>query len=149
DFGRAFRVNLVTQGGVASRPFPFISLVQDDPRYSENEQLLDSSFPAFFRMQELAFPFASSLSVHPDKQPDAKVKVVARTSPRATTAPGDTVDLKPLRNWADQLKKGGWDQIPLAATAEGTLNTAFPEGDKQGVDTPAKSAKPGRVLVIS
>jgi ABC-type uncharacterized transport system involved in gliding motility auxiliary subunit len=149
DFGRSFRVNMVTQGGVASRPFPFLLYVQDDPRYTENEQLLDSSFPAFFRLPDLIFPFASSLGVNGDKQPEAKVKVVARSSPRANTATGDTVDLKPLQNWASQLKKGQWDQVAIAASTEGTIKTAFPEGDKQGVDAPAKSTKPARVLLVS
>ena len=38
---------------------------------------------------------------------------------------------------------------PVAADVEGTLHTAFPEGDKQGVDAPAKSAKPSRVFVFA
>lgn len=149
DFGRSFRVNMLTQGGVASRALPFLLYVQDDPRFTEDEQLLDSSFPAFFRLPDLIFPFASSLTLKAEKQPEATVRVVARSSPRANTATGDTVELRPLQNWATQLKKGQWDQHAIAAVAEGPLKTAFPEGDKQGVESPAKSEKPARVLVIS
>lgn len=149
DFGRSFRVNMLTQGGVASRALPFLLYVQDDPRFTEDEQLLDSSFPAFFRLPDLIFPFASSLTLKGEKQPEATVRVVARSSPRANTATGDTVELRPLQNWAAQLKKGQWDQHAIAAVAEGPLKTAFPEGDKQGVESPAKSEKPARVLVIS
>src|SRR5262249_491753 len=64
DFGRSFRVSILTQGGIASARFPNVPDVQDDSRFTGNEQLLDTSFPGFFRIPELAFPMASSLALH-------------------------------------------------------------------------------------
>jgi len=149
DKGLSYRINMLTQGGIASRAFPDVLLSADDPRFSGNETLLDTSFPAFFRMTDMALPFASPLILHADKQPEATVKAVVRTSPASKSVGGDTVDLKPFQNWAQQLKKGDWSQFVVAATTEGTLKTAFPAGDKQGIETPEKSARPARVLVIS
>jgi len=149
DKGLSYRINMLTQGGIASRAFPDVLLSADDPRFSGNETLLDTSFPAFFRMTDMALPFASPLILHADKQPEATVKAVVRTSPASKSVGGDTVDLKPFQNWAQQLKKGDWAQFVVAATTEGTLKTAFPAGDKQGIETPEKSARPARVLVIS
>jgi ABC-type uncharacterized transport system involved in gliding motility auxiliary subunit len=149
DFGRSFRVSLLTQGGLASARFPDMLDIQDDTRFTGDEMLLDTSFPAFFRIPELVIPFASSLALHKDKQPEVaadKMKVVARSTPRSLTDTGDSVDLKPFKQWKP---KGEWKQYPVAATVEGTLRSAFPTGDKQGVDGPDKSAKPARVLVVS
>jgi len=149
DFGRSFRVNMLTQGGVASARFPQFMDVQDDTRFSGDEQLLDTGFPGFFRIPEVVVPFSSSLAIHGDKQPEAKPHVVARSTPRSMTMTGDTVDLKPLQQWGAQLKKAQWAQFNVAASMEGTLKTAFPTGDKQGVEAPEKSAKPARVFVVS
>ena len=70
----------------------------------------------------------------------------ASSSPRSIRETGDTVDLKPFRSWKP---KGEWQQYAIGATLEGTLGTAFPAGDKMGVEAPAKSSKPARVFVIA
>jgi ABC-type uncharacterized transport system involved in gliding motility auxiliary subunit len=146
DFGRSFRVNVLTQGGVASARFPQFLDIQDDTRFTGDEQLLDTGFPGFFRIPSIVVPFASSLTLHADKQPGAKLHVVARSTPRTILAKGETVDLKPLQQWKP---KGEWGQFPVAATVEGKLKTAFPSGDKQGVEAPAESTNPGRIFVVS
>jgi hypothetical protein len=146
DFGRSFHVNMLTQGGIASARFPDLLDVTDDSRFSGNETLLDTSFPGFFRLPEVVIPFASSIAIHPDKQPEAKVAVVARSTPRSIAETGDTVELKPFKKWQP---KGTWTQFAVAAQLEGTLKTAFPSGDKQGVDAPEKSAKASRVFLVS
>jgi ABC-type uncharacterized transport system involved in gliding motility auxiliary subunit len=157
DFGRSFRVPVMTQGGVASVRFPQVLDVQDDVRFTGDEQLLDTGFSAFFRIPALAFPFASSVVMHEDKQPkDARCnglkpdqcqfKIVARSTPRSLRETTDTVDLRPFRRWQP---KGEWGQYGLAANVEGFLKTAFPEGDKQGVERPDVSKQPARVLVVS
>ncbi len=157
DFGRSFRVSIMTQGGPASVRFPQMLDVQDDTRFSGDEQLLDTSFAAFFRIPALAFPFASSVIMHPEKQPNevrceglkpdqCNFKLVARSTPRALRETTDTVDLRPLKQWRP---KGEWGQYGVAANVEGNLKTAFPEGDKMGVERPEKSAKPARILVVS
>jgi hypothetical protein len=123
--------------------------VQDDPRYTDNEKLLDTGFPALFRVQDLAVPLASSLTISADKQPGTKIQVLMRTSPVAVHLTGDSADLKPFQKWAPKLKGQKQEQYALAASVEGTLKSAFPEGDKEGVDAPATSAKPARVFVLA
>src|SRR5262249_43378322 len=146
DFGRSFRVNVLTQGGLASARFPQFLDVQDDARFTGEEQLLDTAFPGFFRIPQLSFPFASSVALKKDKQPEATLKILARSTPRSIVEAGESVDLKPFKAWKP---KGTWQQYGIAASAEGTLSTAFPSGDKQGVDAPPKSTKPARVMVIA
>ena len=149
DFGRAFHVNLVTQsGGVARAWFPQFLTVSDDSRLTGNEQLLDTGFPAFFRLQEIVIPLASSLTLNSSKQPDAKLAIHARSTPNSRKVTTDTVDLKPLQKMLPP-KKSDAQQFNIAASAEGTLATAFPDGDADGVDAPAKSSKNARVMVIA
>ncbi len=146
DFGRSFRVQMMTQGGVASARFPQMADVQDDLRFTGEEQLLDTGFPAFFRIPQLSFPFPSSVTLKKEKQAEATLKILARTTPRSIAETTDAVDLKPFKSWKP---KGQWQQYGIAASADGTLATAFPAGDKMGIETPAKSSKPARVLVIA
>ena len=150
EFGRPFRVNVFTQGGPQTMRFPPLHDVRADFRFKGDEQLLDDGFAAFFRINQVPFPFVSSLVIHRDKQPDvtdpAKFKVLARTTPKTLRETGDTIDMKPMRQWR---AKGEFNQFNLAATIEGKLKTAFPAGDKMGVETPASSANTARVLVIS
>jgi ABC-type uncharacterized transport system involved in gliding motility auxiliary subunit len=150
EFGRPFRVNVFTQGGPQTMRFPPLHDVRADFRFTGDEQLLDDGFAAFFRINQVPFPFPSSLVLHRDKQPDvtdpAKFKVLARTTPKTLRETGDTIDMKPMRQWRP---KGEFSQFNLAATIEGKLRTAFPAGEKMGVEAPASSASTARVLVIS
>ncbi len=75
DRGRCVRVMVPTVGGLAQPEFPQMLEVQDDPRFTGNERLVDTSFPALFRVQDLAVPLASSLVIKTDKQPGAKLQV--------------------------------------------------------------------------
>jgi ABC-type uncharacterized transport system involved in gliding motility auxiliary subunit len=146
---RRVQVMVPTAGGIAAADFPQFLQVQDDPRYAGEDQLVDTSFPALFRVSDIAVPFASSLALKRDKQPGAKLHVVMRTTPRAVRLTGESADLKPFQKWAPKLKGLQDQQFAIGAAAEGTLKTAFPEGDKQGVEAPAQSAHPARVFVLS
>ena len=150
EFGRPFRVNVFTQGGPQTMRFPPLLDVRDDFRFTGDEQLLDTGFAAFFRITQVPFPFSSSLVLHRDKQPDvtdpAKFKVLARTTPKTLRETGDAIDMKPMRQWRP---KGEFSQYNIAATVEGKLKSAFPTGDKMGVEAPAQTASNSRVLVIS
>jgi ABC-type uncharacterized transport system involved in gliding motility auxiliary subunit len=152
EFGRPFRVNVYTQGGPQTMRFPPLLDVRDDFRFTGDEQLLDTGFAAFFRISQVPFPFTSSLLLHREKQPDVtdpnKFKVLARTTPKTLRETGDTIDMKPMRQWRP---KGEFSQFNIAATIEGKLKSAFPTGDKMGVDAPAQTAAnaSSRVLVIS
>ncbi len=149
DYGRAFRIAMMTNGGAANIRFPQMLDVQDDPSFTGEQQFLDTSFAAFFRLPSVAMPFVSSLVIHREKQPDIdpkNFKIVARSTPRSVREEGETVDLQPFRQWRP---KGTFEQSGIAATVEGTLKTAFPEGDKMGVDRPDRAEKPARVLIIA
>jgi hypothetical protein len=97
----------------------------------------------------MAGPFVSSLSLKADKQPGAKGRVVMRSSPFAVHLTGDNADLKPFQKWASKLKGLQQQQFAIGADIEGTLKSAFGEGDKQGVEAPAESVKPARVFVLA
>lgn len=148
DFGRSFRVTMFTQSGLGSVRFPQLLEVVDDSRFSGDQQLLDTKFPAFFRMEQVIFPFCSSLTLHKDKQPNATdFSVVARSTPHSIVKTDDTVELG-LQSWRP---KGEWKQFNVAARVEGRLKSAFPAGDKQGVDAAPEvpEGKAARVFVLS
>ncbi|HEY3594770.1 MAG TPA: Gldg family protein, partial [Polyangiaceae bacterium] len=144
DWARSMRLNVMTQtGGIAPIRAPAVVQAQHDPRLDDEHQLLDDGFAGFFRVDQLTFPFPSTLVVHADKQPEAKLKVVARTL-GSWAETSDTVDLKISPTWRP---KPPLEQRPLAVTVEGTLKAALGSGD--GVEVPPVSKEPSRVLVVS
>ena len=145
EWQRSMRLPVLTATGTAAWVrAPAIVQAQRDPRYDEEHQLLDDGFAGFFRADEISFPFPSTLVPHPDKQPEAKLKVVARTTPAAWAETGDTVDLKISPSWRP---KPPLDQRAIAIVVEGTLKAAMGTGD--GVEVPTVSKNKSRVLVIS
>jgi len=145
DWQRSMRLPVMTQNGAPTWiRAPAIVQVQHDPRFDDDHQVLDDGFAAFFRADELSFPFPSTLVAHPDKQPEAKLKVVARTTTAAWAETTDTVDLKISPSWR---AKPPLDQRAIAIVVEGTLHSALGPGD--GVEVPAVSKEKSRVLVIS
>jgi hypothetical protein len=149
DIWRHARVVVQTGAGVAAAELQQVLDVQDDSRFGKDEQLIDVSFPGLFRVEDVAVPFASSLTLKADKQPGAKMSVVMRSSPAAVHLTGDNLDLKPFQKWATKIKGLQQQQFAVAANVEGTLKTAFPEGDKEGVEAPAQSSKPARIFLLS
>ncbi len=148
DFGRSFRVTMLTQAGLGSVRFPQLLEVMDDTRFTGDNQLLDTSFPAFFRMEQVIMPFCSSLTIHKDKQPTASdISVVARSTPHSIDKTDDSVELG-LQSWRP---KGEWKQFNVAARVEGRLKSAFPAGDKQGVDAAPEvpEGKNARIFVMA
>ncbi len=144
DWG-GMRLPVMTQTGApAWIRAPGIVQAQHNLRYDDDHQVLDDGFAAFFRADELSFPFPSTLVPHADKQPEAKLKVVARTTPNAWAETTDTVDLKISPSWHP---KPPLDQRAIAITVEGTLHAALGAGD--GIDVPSVSKEKSRVLVIS
>src|SRR5262249_19154787 len=137
DLWRRVHVVVPTAAGMAGADLPQILEVQDDPRFSGNEQLVATSFAGLFRVEDVAVPFASSLTVKAEKQPKALTKdnkpalhAVMRSSPFAVHMTGESADLKAFQKWAPKLKGLQQQQFAVAANVEGTLKTAFPEGDK-------------------
>lgn len=145
DWGRLMRIPMMTQSGNMSWVFlPGIAQVQYVPGVDEEQQMLDNSFAGFFRLEEIAFPYPSSLTLHPDKQPSAKLSVVARTSPRTTTASGESVELRPS---TDFEPKPPFEQHAIAAVAEGKLKRAMEPAD--GIEIPETSSEDARVFVLA
>ena len=60
DYGAQFRVQVMTAGGAVWIRHPGIVHVVADARLDEDKKLLDTGFAAFFRMDEMVFPFPSS-----------------------------------------------------------------------------------------
>jgi ABC-type uncharacterized transport system involved in gliding motility auxiliary subunit len=147
DFNHSFNIVVQTEAGLARAGFPQFLHVTEDPRFTGDEALLDTGFPCFFRLEELMFPFTSSVVLHKDKQPDAKAAVVARSTPASFHETTDTVDLKPFQHWKPKPEKP--EQYGIAAYVDGTLKTAFPTGDKMGIESPEKSMKAARVFVLA
>jgi ABC-type uncharacterized transport system involved in gliding motility auxiliary subunit len=149
DNGAQFRVQVMTQSGQAVwLRHPGIAHVINDSRMDEKEKLLDTSFAGFFRLDEVIFPFSSSLDLKRDKQPaDVKLQAVARSTPDSKADTSETVDMK-LRN--DYAVKGKPNQRILAAYADGRLKSAFagtPAVD--GITAKERADQPSRVLVIA
>ncbi|MET0410550.1 MAG: Gldg family protein [Polyangiaceae bacterium] len=147
DYGAQFRVQAMAAGGPVWIRHPGIAHVLADPRLSDEQQLLDTSFPAFFRIEEIAFPFPSSIELLRDKQPpEVSLKVLARTTENAGVVTGDNVDMKIRRQWKPTPP---FQQRIIAAAAEGPLKSAFAGQDALGVTANAQAPTPSRVMVVS
>jgi ABC-type uncharacterized transport system involved in gliding motility auxiliary subunit len=148
DWGRSIAIPVQTQSGQMQWfRAPGIVQSQYDGRLDDKDQLLDSSFAGFFRIDELAFPFPSTLVAHPEKQPEAQMKVIARSTPRTTVETSETVDMKISSEWKP---KGEYGQRAMAIVLEGKIKSAFEgKGDALGIEASPVSKDKSRLLVIS
>jgi ABC-type uncharacterized transport system involved in gliding motility auxiliary subunit len=148
DHGAQFRIPVMTpMGGMAWIRHPGIAHVVNDPRFEEDEQLLDTSFAGFFRMEEMMLPYPSSLELLRDKQPaDVKLHAVARTTPATSVETGDSVSMKLREEWQPKPPQ---EQRVIAAVAEGKLKSAFAGSPDEAIKPPERAANPSRVLVVS
>ena len=148
DWGRSIAIPVQTQlGKMDWFRAPGIVQAQYDSRLDKNEQVLDQEFAGFFRLEEISFPFPSTLIPHPEKQPEAELKVVARTTPRTTVETGESVDMKISTDWKP---KGEYGQRAMAIALEGKIKSAFHgQGDALGIETTPTSKDKSRLLVIS
>jgi ABC-type uncharacterized transport system involved in gliding motility auxiliary subunit len=148
DYGAQFRIPVLSPtGGVTYIRHPGIAHVVNDPRLDEDEKALDPTFAGFFRMEELAFPFPSSLELLPNKQPkDVKIYAVARTTPATGVSTEATIDMKLKQDWPP---KPPHEQRIIAAVAEGKLKSAFADKPSEEVKAAKQATKESRVLVVS
>ncbi len=164
DWARPVLLRVPMQGQTVIFPYPPVVLVQHDEHLGAKDQFLDQRFLGFWRMNEIAFPFPSTVVAHPNKQLKASMKVVARTSPKATIVTTDTVDLKitseltPQGEYAQRaiaiaLEAGCCDGSSVCGDADpcksGTIKSAFAGKTDATITTFAESQGPSRVLVIS
>jgi ABC-type uncharacterized transport system involved in gliding motility auxiliary subunit len=147
DFGNQFRLPMRTQSGIGWIRNPGIVHVVNDSRFDSEAKSLDTSFPPFFRLEEIAFPFASSLTLKRDKQPaDVKLEVVARTTPQTSIDKSDTVNMSLRPDWSPKPPQ---ESRAIAAYASGKLKSAFAGSPDPGITVPERAAKDSRVLVVS
>lgn len=98
---------------------------------------IDSDSPIFFRIEELAVPFASPLVPHAERQPDAKLTILLHSSPDAAT---NNTPQQDLHFGAATPAPNGQDRHALAITLEGKLKSAFGN---------TRSTANARLLVVS
>lgn len=135
DWDRTMKVPVQLQDGrTASIPIHGLVVAQEGAA-----GLVNVGLP-FFKMDELAFPFPSPLVPHPEKQPDATMKVLARSSANASVDASETLDLK----FSSQLSaKGDLGARAMAILLHGKIRSAF------GGQGPTATAARGRLLVVS
>jgi hypothetical protein len=93
DWQNAPRVQVMSSSGPIAVTLPAIVEAIADPRVPGVERLFDRDFAAFAGVDRVALPFASPLVAHPEKQPRASFRVVARSSPRSTVVASSPLDL--------------------------------------------------------
>ena len=148
DYGAQFRLPVMTQaGGATWIRHPGIAHVTNDVRMDDEEKLLDTGFAAFFRLEELAFPFPSSIQLLKDKQPkDVKIYAVARSTPAAGVETTPTIDMKLKPEWRP---KPPYEQRIIAAVAEGKLKSSYAGSPMEGVKPNERAPTDSRVLVVA
>ncbi|HLM73350.1 MAG TPA: GldG family protein, partial [Polyangiaceae bacterium] len=148
DWGGSIAIPVSTSsGGEVWYRAPSIVQAEHDSRLDAARQRLDPTSPVFFNMDELSFPFPSTLVPHPEKQPEAVMSVIARTSPKSTVDASKTLSMKIATEWK---AKGELAQRAMAIAVEGRLRSAFKGVDpSSGGKWPARSGDDSRVVVIS
>ncbi len=147
DWGRSISIPVQSQGGqMLWFKAPGVVQSQHDSRLDDKEQLLDNGFAGFFRLDEIAFPFPSTLVTHPEKQPEAQMKVIARSTPRTTVDSSETIEMKISSDWKP---KGEYGQRSMAVVLEGKIKSAFAGKPDEAIKANDASAGPSRLLVIS
>ena len=135
DPAGSLKLSIVGVDGTRALTSQVALIATHDPAAAEGEQALDNRFPGFFRLDTVALPIPSSLILHPDKQPEATLAAVARSSAEATVRHDDGLAIAP----GETLEgKGAAERRVLAAVLSGTIKSAY--GDKKAA---------GRVLVIA
>ena len=145
DNASSFKVEVSKDDGTrATFRYPLIPIVRSSPETPSNGPL-DASAVPFFRLDQLAFPFASSLRLAVDKQPaDVAFRGIARSTDETSSTHASPVNLRP----ASSYPRGEMRSHLLAATVQGRLRSAFPLPLGDGKLGPVAPA-PSRLLVIA
>lgn len=147
DWSRSVRVPVPTQaGGTLSIRAPGIIQAQAGGGLDKEHTMLDNSFIGFFRIDELSFPFPSSLVIDKSKQPTAQIDVVARSTPAAWVETGESFELGLKPDWKP---KAPLDQRNIAISVQGKLKSAFGGGSAEGIEIAPEAKQDSRVLVVS
>jgi ABC-type uncharacterized transport system involved in gliding motility auxiliary subunit len=137
DFGQEQRMVMSAQGIAALRTPALIDVASGNSA-GDKKGTIDHSFAPFAKITSTSMPFASSLTLHPEVQPRAKLRVIVRSGPKTALETNPTVDLSPTRAWATMTPAAAQN---LVAIVEGPLKSAL--------GAPKTPAGPSRVMVIS
>lgn len=152
EWGQSVRLPMQDAGSGRQQwiVFPGVLTLTNTPEFDEKNQPIDSSFTGFFRMEQLGIGFPSPLIGHPEKQPQAKLKTVLRTTENASVDGDSPVDFGMKLSWP-QEGKGARAQHDIAIEVSGILKSAFSAKKPEGFtgDIPGESKAPSRVLVIA
>ncbi|MBL9027689.1 MAG: Gldg family protein [Myxococcales bacterium] len=139
DFARGARLPVLAPDG-SPTPLTYRAVpILGEP--SRDGSQLDAAFAPFLNLHAVPFPFASTLLLHPEKQPGAKLRAVARTSSQSTSITAEALPVHPSTTWKQE---GPAEPRVVAATVEGELRSAFASGPEA-----QRSKAPSRVLVVS
>ncbi len=105
--------------------------------------MLDETFPPFRGVSDLAFPFASALELHEERQPRARLRVVARSSRESVAVEAGPLAMRPHPAGKPE---GATAPRNVAVLIEGALQSAFSKADDPA---PVRSKSPSRVLLVS
>jgi hypothetical protein len=122
DWERSIAIPVETKSGQRvwlRAPWIVDAMQEADAR---GTHLLDETFIPFFRLNQLALPFPSTLVAHPDRQPKATLRVVARTTPRTEGDPSRSI---PMALSSDRAPKGPLASRAVAIAVEGDIKSAF------------------------
>jgi ABC-type uncharacterized transport system involved in gliding motility auxiliary subunit len=146
DHGDSVNID-VLKGGGSVITHPAIARIANAPGARGPERRLDVDFVPFSSLSELMFPFASSLTLLPNRQaPGVKLLRVAGTTATTSVERNSPIDMKLRANWKPRPPL---EPRILAAVAEGSLKSAFPSPAGDKATTPASAKGPSRVLVIA
>jgi hypothetical protein len=129
---------------------PVILDVKRDHRFTGDDALIDASVVPFFRISEVPFAYASSLTLRRERQPDLPTdafRVVARSSPQTLHETSEVMDLRPLRLWRPSKVGEPFAQYDIGVIVTGKLRSAFPA--EAGAPPAVGSRRPSRLLVLS
>lgn len=128
DAGAPLELIVRAEDGDKTARVPHILVAKHDPALPVSEQALDSTFPAFFGLERLAFPLASTLTLRPEAQPRALLRAVARSSPRVSAGTND----RALEIRLPAEVPPSTEPRVLAAVVEGELKSAFSDRVAEG-----------------
>jgi hypothetical protein len=144
DPGCAWTLPVKTPDATTTVTFSAILRLSGTPDRAAPGDQLDTRFGSFAFMEGVIFPFASSLTLMPQKQPAAvRIRAVAHTTADAWTEAKGPVDLSPA---AQRYPKGLIGERTVAAVSEGQLDSVF--RGKSPV-APSRASGFSRVLVVS
>jgi hypothetical protein len=152
EWGQSVRLPIQDAGSGRQQwiVFPGVLTLTNTGEFDEKNRPIDTSFTGFFRLEQLGIGFPSPLVAHPERQPQAKIKTVLRTTQNASVDPDSPVDFGMKLDWP-QENKGERGQKDIAMEVAGKLKSAFADKKPEGFegDIPAESKSESRVLVIA